>query len=311
MAEATDSDDTNTWGKEEEDQIDGGDPEAWGREHYANSIPGDYSQFREVLEKYSGIPPNEVEAEIIKIRNKAWDIVKYPCIGDFNYARDADFDDDATTRLAIERLRAPGSEETYLELGAFIGQTIRRLAFAGVEPRRLYATDLHPEFIELGYEQFRDRAGAVGTDATFVAGDLLLSPDAAYAAGAVATALDGRVSIARASNFFHLFGRAAQLVLCERIARFFRPADGASSAMLFGVHRGSVRPGNARLGAATIYLHDRDSFQALWDEVGARTGTAWDVAMRAVGPIPPKPNRFGEHEREMRFTVTRRETPSS
>lgn len=86
-------------------------------------------------------------------------------------------DDVPEMQNAIERLRAPNSQDTFLELGGFIFQTIRRLAFEGVDSTRLYGTDLHAEFVELGYKQFRDRETL---KATLVVGDLLL-PDEEYA----------------------------------------------------------------------------------------------------------------------------------
>lgn len=202
---------------------------------------------------------------------------------------------------AIERLKAPGSQDTFLELGGFICQTIRQLAFDGVDSARLYGTDLHAEFIELGYEQFRDRQSL---QATFVAGDLLI-PDADYGTSAIATTFDGKISIAHAANFFHLFSWDSQLVICERIVRFFRRGLGAENpAVLFGVHMGSLKPGDMRVGAFRVFLHDQSTFQSLWDEVGRKTGTSWKVSMHAMATAPPKPNAYGEDARAMRYVVT-------
>jgi hypothetical protein len=199
----------------------------------------------------------------------------------------------------IERLKAPGSKETFLELGGFIFQTIRQLAFQGVESARLYGTDLHAEFIELGYEQFRDRDTL---KATFVAGDMLL-PDEEYSVSALPRTFAGKVSIVHASNFFHLFSWEAQLVLCERIIQFFRRDTGAKApAMILGSHIGNLKPGKSPW--FNIFLHDGTTFQSLWDEVGRKTGTRWRVSMRIVSNSPPKVKVFGNDARAMRYVVT-------
>ncbi|KAI0448335.1 hypothetical protein F5B21DRAFT_518984 [Xylaria acuta] len=278
------------------------DLESWRAQMYVDAVPWEHGRFRELLEGYSKIAPDEVAAEILKIRAKAWQVAKYPCIGHFTYVRLLEFDGgNPGMQRAIERLKAPGSRDTFLELGGFICQTIRQLAFEGVDSARLYGTDLHAEFIELGYRQFRDR----GTlQATFVPGDMLI-PDADYATSAMARAFNGNISIVHASNFFHLFSRESQLVICERIVRFFRRGLSAEGpAVLFGVQTGSLKPGEMRVGTFGVFLHDEKTFQSLWDEVGRKTGTNWKVSMQAMATAPPKPNAHGEDARAMRYVVT-------
>lgn len=207
--------------------------------------------------------------------------------------------EDSEMQKAIERLKAPGSQHTFLELGGFMCQTIRQLVIEGVDSARLYGTDLHSEFIELGYEQFRDRETL---KATLLAGDMLL-PDEEYAASELARTFDGKVTMIHAANFFHLFSWESQVVIGERIVRFFRRGSGADSppAVLFGVHMGSLEPGE--IEAFRVFLHDETTFQSLWDEVGKKTNTRWKVAMQ-VAPTTPRPNAFGEHARTMHYAVT-------
>lgn len=57
----------NKWGKEAEQQLGAEDSESWKKEVYVDAIPWEYGRFRELLEKYAKIPPNEVESEILKI----------------------------------------------------------------------------------------------------------------------------------------------------------------------------------------------------------------------------------------------------
>ncbi|KAI1746802.1 hypothetical protein F4782DRAFT_473473 [Xylaria castorea] len=302
MASLTDAVHTDKWGKETEKQLNARDLEAWREQMYVDAIPWEHDRFRELLERYSKIPPDEVTTEILDIRDKAWGIAKYPCIGHFTYVRLLEFDgNNPGMQRAIERLKAPGSQDTFLELGGFICQTIRQLTFEGVDSARLYGTDLHAEFIELGYQQFRDRRTL---KATFVAGDMLI-PDEDYATSAMAVTFNEKISIVHASNFFHLFSWESQLVICERIVRFFRGGFRAESpALLFGVQAGSLKPGNIRVGAFSVFLHDERTFQSLWDEVGSKTGTTWKVSMQAMTASPPKPNAYGEDARTMRYLVS-------
>ncbi|KAI1805190.1 hypothetical protein F4811DRAFT_552168 [Daldinia bambusicola] len=300
MASITAAVNTERWGKETEKHLGADEDGAWDRDMYVDVIPWENGRFRELLENYSKIPPCEVEAEISRIRSKAWEIAKYPCVGSFTYLRLNEFgDSEPEMHEAVERLTAPGSKDTFLEIGGFICQTIRWLTYIGVDSARLYGTDLHAEFLELGYEQFRDRSTS---KATFVAGDILL-PDEQYAASPLAQTLNGKISVIHASNFFHLFSWESQLVICERIVRFFKPDLGTanSPAVLFGRHIGSDDP--AETDRFRIFLHGEATFQSLWDEVGKRTATSWKVSMEPL-PIPrPKPHVFGKEARAMRYIV--------
>ncbi|KAI1095502.1 hypothetical protein F5B19DRAFT_306539 [Rostrohypoxylon terebratum] len=288
------------WGTETEKQLGVENLESWRNEMYVDKIPWGYGRFRELLEAYSKIPPNEVEAEIFKIRDEAWGLAKYPCIGYFTYLQLPEFGDDVPEmQKAIERLRAPDSQDTFLEVGGFIFQTIRRLVFEGVDSTRLYGTDLHAEFVELGYKQFRDRETL---KATLVIGDLLLL-DEEYAASELSRTFEGKISIAHASNFFHLFSWESQLVICERIVHFFRDDLSANHpAVLFGSHMGSCKPG--KTGFFGAFLHDKMTFQSLWDKVGERTATRWKVDLQVVGVATSKPNAYGKDARMVRYVVS-------
>lgn len=157
-----------------------------------------------------------------------------------------------------------------------VGQVVRKLAFDGVDPSRLYGTDLSAEFLDLGYELFNDRE-KFGPD-SFVAANLLDASDEG------AKKLDGKVTLVSAGNFFHLFDWDQQMLAATRIIKFLKP--GITNAVIMGGHIGSSKPGNfTAVTGATRYLHDPETFQKLWDEAGLKTGTKWKVSSQLLNHI--------------------------
>nr|POE63742.1 methyltransferase trt5 [Quercus suber] len=164
---------------------------------------------RELLEKYSGIPPADVEAHIHDIRDKAWEIFPYPCIGGFRFlSLTLSASHDYAALLAT--LRAP--DACVLDLGCCFGTELRKLVFDGVPPQNCVGTDLRQEFFELGYELYRDRERMAG--ARFFAADIFDAESAELAA------LDGRVDVVCAGSFFHLFDLEGQTRIAERVVRY-------------------------------------------------------------------------------------------
>lgn len=158
----------------------------------------------------------------------------------------------------MERLKAPESWETFLDVGCCFGHVIRQLAVEGVPSERLYGTDLQPGFLDLGYELFRDRGKS---KATFVAGDML-SEDASQL-----KEFDGKMDIVYASAFFHLFKREGQVKAARRMVRFLNPSN--PRAMIFGVN------GGPKIEGWEEYVLDAEAWQKMWDEIGEVTGTSW------------------------------------
>lgn len=220
----------------------------------------------------------------------------YPCIGRWSFlnlqsVHDPHFD------TAVERLRgsavsstASSYPEALLDIGCCIGQLLRKLVHDGIDPTHLYGTDLHSEFITIGTELFRDKANGL----TFAAGDMLNPNDEALGI------LDGKITLVHAGNFFHLFTWEEQVVIGMRIVRFMQPES--IDAIIFGRHIGTHNP-RERQGRRNSYLHNEESLQRLWNEIGAKTGTCWRVQMdmneEKVVDIPG----FGGEDRYVRFGI--------
>jgi SAM-dependent methyltransferase len=224
-------------------------------------------------------------------RDDLWNVVKYPCIGRWGFtnlhtASNGRFD------VALKRLLSAGgaNEDAILDIGCCVGQVLRHFAYKGVDPARLFGTDLHPEFIGIGDELFKDK----GRGPTFVAGDMLDADDEPL------KALDGKVTMVQAANFFHLFTWDDQVKIGSRIIRFLKP--GTTDAVIFGRQIGTIKPRAIEVLQGR-YLHDQSSFQRLWDEIGEKTGTKWRVEAEVIEGVPVTLPVFGEDERYIRFGV--------
>lgn len=271
------------------------DPAAvWKASTYLEKLPDDIQPFREVLETYSKIPPEEVDDRLYKIRDKAWAIRKFPCLGRWTFTN-LQQTQGPSFQAAIARLKAPGSQDALLDVACCLGQISRKLAADGVDHAQLYSTDLDPDFIELGFELFGDRNRF--PPGAFVAADMLAPDDAG------AATLDGKVTLVHASNFFHLFSREQQVQAAVRITRFLKP--GTTDAVIFGGQLGSLEPGGMKTPQSgdTLYGHDPQSLQTLWDEVGELTRTKWRVEAGFLGKLSFKIPGLPENVQYLKFAI--------
>lgn len=303
---------------------------------YQAELPAAIGPFKELLEEYSHIPSEEFEAHMHKMvshtshamasgcasqsssrsekvltdstlactqRDKAWAIAPYPGFGLWGFTRISRFTSDPVYHVATSRLTVTGPEtqDKLLDIGCGMGQNLRQLAHAGVAPSRLLGSDLHSGLLEVGFELFRDRERMEVGGATFVAGNVLEKPGEAGEGGL--RELDGKATIIHAGNLFHLFSWEDQVVAGTRMTKLLRPD--AKDPFIFGRQVGSLKPG-ARTRATRseeLFLHDEATFQALWDEIGQATGTAWKVEMGMLENVPPGFAYLGEAARYTRFVV--------
>lgn len=113
-------------------------------------------------------------------------------------------------------------------MGCSLGPVVRQLASEGVPGDRLYGTDLHIGFLDLGYEPFDDRGWS---RATYIEGDLLNENDER-----LIDIFRGKIDIIYASAFFHLFECEGQLRAAKRMIGFLRPDN--PDAMIYGQNQG-------------------------------------------------------------------------
>lgn len=236
---------------------------------YSKDIEEDITPARKLLEQYSRVPPDQVIAHIHTVRDKAWKIYPYPCVGRFRFL-DLSISLHPLYPAVLARVTKSSPPQNFLDLGCCFGQDIRRLVADGARGENLYGADLRLDFLELGYELFRDKGSL---KAQFLQGDVF-EEEAEAEGGRELSKLDGKIDIIHAASFLHLFSWEEQVRAGTRMVRLMTEED----ALVFGRQVGTTKPGAyARRTdkTRTRYDHNPDTFQKLWDAIGEKTGTKW------------------------------------
>ncbi|KAM7198367.1 hypothetical protein V8F33_005158 [Rhypophila sp. PSN 637] len=238
---------------------------------YRTEIPPSANAARRLLEIYSGIAPADVYDHISNIRDQAWAVFPYGGIGSFSFLDFTSTLEDPNFQGVTTRLTAPGSTETFLDVGCAFGTVVRQLNALGVSGERLFGTDLQPRFLELGNELFRDgQIRSRSSGITFVAGDMLDENDVRL------DVLNGRIDIIYASAFFHLFEAQDQIKAAKRMVHFLKTQDQNPGPVVFGCN------GGPRIAGSEKYVLDADAWREVWDVVGQETGTRWKTEMEVI-----------------------------
>ncbi|KAI1317382.1 hypothetical protein F5Y16DRAFT_152903 [Xylariaceae sp. FL0255] len=229
---------------------------------YLTEIPSELDPARRLLQQYAGIAPENIDAHICEIRDKAWAVFPYGGIGSFKFLDMTSTVEDPMFQTVAKRLKAPGSSEVLLDMGCCLGHAVRQLIVEGVPSERLYGLDLQPRFLDFGYDLFCDRGK---TKATYLSGDMLKDPDSKF------EGLNGIIDIIYASAFFHLFERQDQIRTAKRMIGFLNPNN--PDVIIFGQN------GGPKVSGWEKYVLDERSWTEMWNEVGKETGTSWRTEM--------------------------------
>ncbi|KAI0392019.1 hypothetical protein F5Y17DRAFT_438189 [Xylariaceae sp. FL0594] len=222
----------------------------------------------ELLSSYSGIPKEKQIAHIKEVRDEAYAKYHYPCMGSFRFldldlARHTAYKEHVLAPLCAAQ--APGKPEPlFLDCGTCLGQDLRKLVADGAPARRMWASDIEPQFIESGYKLFGD-ADKIPRDHFLCPGDLLAesSPEDKL------TVLEDRVTILHITAVFHLFGLEDQRRVVHRCLQLLRKDTGPDDPVLVvGAQVGCNYPGP--YGGAHRYQHSPESWEAFWREVCAQ-----------------------------------------
>ncbi|OAK94458.1 hypothetical protein IQ06DRAFT_85246 [Phaeosphaeriaceae sp. SRC1lsM3a] len=219
---------------------------------------------RRLLETYSGIPPDKVVEHIVHLRDEAWRIFPYPCIGQFRFLEPG-VDELREYDEVVRRLR---DGESLLDMACCFGQTIRQVVNDGAPSENIYGCDLEKDFIELGYKLFNDRDKL---RSQFVVADILDPSSSIHD-------LRGQMDMIYTGSFFHLWGLQKQKEVSRAVASLLRPRAGS---MILGRQVASAEAcEKTSTPGGTMYRHNVESFKLLWKEIGEDLGVSFIVDAR-------------------------------
>ncbi|EXJ57300.1 hypothetical protein A1O7_07647 [Cladophialophora yegresii CBS 114405] len=230
------------------------------------------SSISSLLSSYSGIPPEQQKEHITSIRNRAYKSYPYPCLGrwrflDLDLASHPLYQSDILPMLKEEATaEVPGVDKPdwiFLDLGCCLGQDVRKLLFDGADPARIHGADLRPEFIDMGYELFKD-------EATFPRIAHFIAPADAFdfsTDSELSKKCDGRVRILHSTAVFHLFNWDEQVAMARRCLQLLTSKCGR--ALLCGGQVGNVGAGEfaRRRQEGTRFRHNEESWKRMWEDV--------------------------------------------
>jgi len=241
---------------------------------------------RELLEKYSLVPPDEVIPRIIKTvtpfffntpvifcnltpnltiqRDTIWDVFPWPCVGQFRFL-DLSMSRNPAYAQILDRLKH--KQDRILDVGCCLAQDLRKLAYDGAPASSLFGLEKQAEFISIGYDFFGDRETL--SDATFINADLFDRENEEVCKAV------GTFGIVNLGMVLHIWDLEGQIRACQRVVELLR---GEKGVMVVGQSVGDVvgKEVSSR-GSRVIFKHDVQTFTIMWEEVGRRTGTRWEV----------------------------------
>ena len=139
----------------------------------------------------------------------------------------------------------------------------------------LYGAELRPEFIELGYELFKDKETI---QSTFLVGDLFTGENFRNLEEA------GGVDVVYAASIFHLFDWGQQVKVAERVVGLLKKRKGS---VVLGRQRGNRTPTeyeHRTNQGGTMFRHNEESWREMWRVVGEKTvsGVSCAVFVRSA-----------------------------
>ncbi|KAL4934703.1 class I SAM-dependent methyltransferase [Aspergillus undulatus] len=223
---------------------------------------------QKLLEDYSGLQAEDVLPHVLTLRDDAFKVCPYPCIGQMRFLSFHIKRHPLRERI-LEYLRN-NPEAGLLDAGCCVGQGIRYLAHQGISSHQLFGLDIEKPFIDLGYQLFKDKDRL---EATFALGNLTDDNDSQ----ALAKSLGEKIDIVFASSVLHLWDYETQLKVATRLVRLLRDKPGV---MVVGRQMGSLFAGEYPLTGFSDgmqYRHTIQSMKGMWHDIEEITRTRWKV----------------------------------
>ncbi|OJJ08799.1 hypothetical protein ASPVEDRAFT_144863 [Aspergillus versicolor CBS 583.65] len=218
---------------------------------------------REIFRDYSGIPDDQITDHIHRVRDQAWDILPFPCIGLFRF-----LDFPAYLQPVYpEVLTRIKSGETFLDLGCCFGQDIRKLVHDGAPGENLIGVDTESRFLDLGHQLFKDKNRL---KAHFQTGDVFAED--------FLQEWRGKVDIIFLGSFLHLFSFEQQRAIVLQLGRLLR----GNNSLVFGRHLATTGKGGTLKENAcgwSLYHHSEETIREIWE---TDPHGKWDVSSELI-----------------------------
>jgi hypothetical protein len=138
----------------------------------------------------------------------------------------------------------------------------------GVRPENIYATDLHRDNWDFGYELFHDKDQL---NTLFIPGNILDHDSTLWQ-------LQGKVRIIYAGSLLHLYDRKHQVLAITHMIKLLAPGP---EVLIVGRIHGNVKPGDFNDGNSTVYRHDVASFKKMFHEASDQAvGENWETSVK-------------------------------
>ena len=161
--------------------------------------------------------------------------------------------------------------ESMADIGAFIGQDLRRLVWDGAPSDKLYAVDIVSHW-DVGYFFFQDKGRF---SAQYVDGDILRP-------GNELSPLFGKLDMINVNCVIHQWDIPAQKEASANLVALTKSQPGS---LIMGSQVGTS--GGRKVGPdeqtkSPYFMHSPETWKQMWMEVSEQTGTKWscDVQLR-------------------------------
>ncbi|KAI1775306.1 hypothetical protein F4818DRAFT_46075 [Hypoxylon cercidicola] len=228
--------------------------------------------FRKLLEDWSGIAPDDVIPHIYRVREEAWKVFPWPCVGEFWFIQQGLLRHPDYSRI-LERLTATTPTPRFLDLGTCLGQDVRTLAHDGAPLSGLYGADVFAGFKDAGYSLFKD-SDRLGPS-HFITGDIFSDVDDLAKSR-------GTWDIIHIAMFLHLFAQPEQEAAGRNMMKLLKATPGST---IIGTQTGSLHAGELKLQPPfcnpgedkTIYRQSKESLKDFFVTAAAAVGLKVNV----------------------------------
>jgi SAM-dependent methyltransferase len=244
--------------------------------------------------EYSKIPVDQQSKHVHEIRDKAFAIRSYPCTG-LGVWLAPYISHSPAYAAVVKRLQDGG---TLMDVGCFMGDDLRRLAYDGAPSDKMYGVDIVSHW-DVGFAMYRDEGSF---KAHFIEADIMkpeVNPRLA--------ALKGEIDVISISAVLHQWDWDSQIECVKQLVKFSKPGT-----IVIGHQMGNVNAGDTSFATQGVkqWRQNPESFRRLWDQAGEASGTAWKTEARLfdfvdIGWDPEAQKKLGEGSKIIDWVITR------